>query len=661
MSVILKLLLKSVILVGLITPASGRTIFVAPGATPDENTFVSLTDAIKAIPKIRSELRAGDPLVIELAPGIHRISEPILLTSSNSGIPESMLIVRGAPNGTSQLVGSVEVESRPSVPGDAPETSLANGVRVAALPTERTSFFKARRGTYANIPNSGLEAFQNGQRLSFARWPGKDFSEDIAVDSSETSPKVRLSLEKTREFSQEHAMWISGYWARDWAYESVPVTTFDPSSQTFLVAPLKTPFPARQRFRFFVENILSSLDEPGKMVLYAPSKLFYFPFAGKISDVSVAVSRNIFLVQGAHHIRIERLQLGQTLAEAIRIVNSSDIEVRECLIRGTGMWGAVVLNSDRVRFEDCTVSDTAEGGIFLDGGNRKTLKRSDNMVRNTIITNFGNENPAYRPGIQLQGVGNSVRESYIGHGPHSGVIISGNDNTVEENELTDLVTQTDDAGAVYMGRDWTMRGNSISGNFIHDIASGARKTAVGIYLDDQFSGTIIDRNLFCRVNLPILLGGGRDNQISRNLFIAPTKPALLADDRGLTWQRQMVSAELEKRLASVPVQSEIWKAEYPTLATLSAQQKGEPGGNRLVSNIVVGGVLYKFLGTSTQGLTYIDDNDVQPLVSNRGNGDETPASELVSNFLRQHPHLSEKLSIAPPVDRREELKRRTPP
>jgi hypothetical protein len=626
--------------------ASGRTIFVQPGTSSAQNKFDSLLEAVEAVPKIRSGLGAGEEIIIELAPGIHRLTEPILLNAMNSGLPSSPLIIRGASDGSTQLLGSVLSSSRPAVPSDAPDVRIPPGARFVALPNQPFEFHKSRRSTYTKVSSSGLEVFQGDRRLTFSRWPRQGFSEDISVQISRPFPEVRLSPEQTEQLSHEQAMWISGYWARDWAYESVPVKSFDAARQTFQVDRLQTPLQARDHFRFFIENIFQALSSPGQMVLNSPNHLFFIPYEGQGSDVSVSVSKHIFVLQNARNVHIERLQLGQTLGEAIRIVNSSDIEVRDSSIKGTGMWGAIVSASARVSFDRCLISETAEGGISLDGGNRRTLARSDNFVRNSIVAHFGLENPAYRPGVRLQGVGNTIVGTLIAHGPHSGITISGNDNTIENNELTDLLTQTDDAGAIYMGRDWSMYGNSITGNFFHDILPNSKKTAVGVYLDDQFSGTTIDGNVFYQVNLPILLGGGRDNKISRNLFLAPTKAAILADNRGMTWQRQMVPGELEKKLVAMPFQSETWRIRYPTLAAITAEQKGEPGGNEIRSNAVAGGSLTRFLGDGTERLISLRDNqEGLPLP------DEIRAKsarEAVSRFLSLHPDVSKALALPAP-------------
>ncbi|WP_354264436.1 right-handed parallel beta-helix repeat-containing protein [Bradyrhizobium sp. GM2.2] len=465
---------------------------------------------------------------------------------------------------------------------------------------------------------------------------------------------MQLPKQITEQVSSEKQMWISGYWSRDWAYESVPVTSFNKTTDSFDVAGLENPFQARNRFRFFLENLLTGLKSPGQFVLQSPRRLFYIPYSDGGSEIEIAVSKHVFLLENARNVRIERIQLGQTLAEAIRIANSSDITVQDCAITGTGLWGAVVTHSTRVSFDRCVLSDTAEGGISLEGGNRKALLRGDNTVRDCIITRFGRENPAYRPGVQLQGVGNSILGSLITHGPHSGILVSGNDNTVANNEVANLVTDTNDAGAVYMGRDWTMRGNRISANFIHDIEPQSHKTAVGIYLDDQFSGTTIDANVFYRVNLPILVGGGRDNGISNNIFLAPTKPAILIDDRGVTWQRSLTETDLEQKLQAMPTTSSAWRLHYPSLALLRSDQKGEPGGNEIASNVVAGGQLYRYMGSSMDTFIHLRANET---VQFPAEFERKPPRDVAAEFLSTRLKLTGAAAMLNSLGIRERLSR----
>ena len=97
---------------------------------------------------------------------------------------------------------------------------------------------------------------------------------------------------------------------------------------------------------------------------------------------------------------------------------------------------------------------------------------------------------------------------------------------------------TSDAGAIYAGRNWTSRGTVIESNYIYNLKSriDSDSWVIGVYLDDQLSGTAVDGNVFRDVDLPVLVGGGRDNRISKNLFIASKSNPIMLDLRGLNWQ-----------------------------------------------------------------------------------------------------------------------------
>ena len=65
--------------------------------------------------------------------------------------------------------------------------------------------------------------------------------------------------------------------------------------------------------------------------------------------------------------------------------------------------------------------------------------------------------------IAVSGVGNRIIRNLIHHGPHLAISAGGNDHVVEGNEVHNVVAESDDAGAYYVGRGWTQRGNVLLG------------------------------------------------------------------------------------------------------------------------------------------------------------------------------------------------------
>ena len=258
----------------------------------------------------------------------------------------------------------------------------------------------------------------------------------------------------------------------------------------------------KKHFPFFIFNSIDALDRADEFVLDAATQQVHMLAGSTDPPIEAAVAATLIDVQSASNIVIKNIALGNTLSDVIKITDSHAIKLDECLIHNSGSRGVVVRGGSDVQINRCIISDTAETGVELAGGNKTTLEAAHHVVRDSIITRFGRESRTYRPGVQLRGVGNVVDGSLICDGYHSGIILSGNDHTIRGNELSELVQESDDAGAVYMGRSWTDRGVVISKNYLHDIGqdSGTSSIVSGIYLDDQASGITISSNTFFRVN-----------------------------------------------------------------------------------------------------------------------------------------------------------------
>ncbi len=99
----------------------------------------------------------------------------------------------------------------------------------------------------------------------------------------------------------------------------------------------------------------------------------------------------------------------------------------------------------------------------------------------------------------------------------------------------------------------------------------------GVYLDDQASGITVSGNVFERVEEAVFIGGGRDNLIENNKFIATTI-ALHLDARGKT-RRYDPNSALRKRLADVPYSQNLYKDRYPHLANILDDEPDMPKYN----------------------------------------------------------------------------------
>ena len=254
------------------------------------------------------------------------------------------------------------------------------------------------------------------------------------------------------------------------------------------------------------------------------------------------------------------------------------------------------------------------GGVIMGGGDRMSLTAAHNAVTNNHIHTYSMLWHTYRPAVWLDGVGQVLVHNVISNGPHTAVLLNGNNHRVEYNDISAVCSETMDVGVIYTGRDITQRGHRIAHNFIHHIsalapvlstpsAAGAPVNlsyvkvgtdASAIYFDDMSSGSTVTGNMFYRVHRAVMIGGGSGHTVTHNLFLQCEVPVHI-DARGMTSHTKLVlpGATLWRRLAATPVQSERWREEYgDELAALAVDGKrheriGQPI-NTVQHNVMVG-------------------------------------------------------------------------
>ncbi|MFD1949612.1 right-handed parallel beta-helix repeat-containing protein [Sphingomonas arantia] len=251
--------------------------------------------------------------------------------------------------------------------------------------------------------------------------------------------------------------------------------------------------------------------------------------------------------------------------------------------------GIAVNGEAGVTIRRTIVAETGERGVILGGGARVSLTPARHAFVDGLVSDFGLLSPSYRPAIDVWGVANTVSGSVIQRGDHAGILLSGNDHVVADNEIRQVLRDTEDAGAVYMGADWSQRGNRITGNYIHDLGTPGRKTTFlnGVYLDDQGSGTQVTGNMVVGGEFGVTIGGGRDNRVAGNVFAFQTRGGLSFDARWMDKQRAVMPAFVRK-MRAMPTTTEPWRSHYPALTALDPARYGVPDGNVVTGNRVIG-------------------------------------------------------------------------
>jgi hypothetical protein len=446
-----------------------------------------------------------------------------------------------------------------------------------------TGFAITRRGAYVDYGSSTFELFQGDTRLRPARWPDAGFSRDMKL--AEDKKGIVLPPELYQRFAKEPDLWIGAYWTTDWAFETSRVKAMVPSENKLMFDPLKAPQAIRANFPFYVFNALSALTHPGDYVLDDAKQTVYAAAVNDSNTFEVGIEQNLLEIDGARNLTLKGLRLDKVLGTALVIRNSENITIDGCDIRHSGGRAILVDGGKNVVISNCRIGDIAETAIEIGGGDRATLTPSGHVVKNSIIRDFDVDARGYHPGIMISGVGVLVEENTLEDSPHSAIMIKGNEHVIRRNKISNVVTEADDAGAIYAGRDWTERGNLIEGNLITNVGMPAspvasqlerpRVVVSGVYLDDQESGFRIIGNIFDRVSRPVFINGGRDNVIENNAFLRCRYSAIW-----MSWRRDLTNfTTLSNRLDAVPYQNELWSRKYPELARIKENSPNSPLNN----------------------------------------------------------------------------------
>ncbi len=567
-------------------------------------------------PEVDRMRRGGKVSVtIQLSPGIYRLSAP-LVTNWGATDSHGMLAIIG-PNTGAAVISGAHVVNEFSLVRDSQLKKIPDEAKGHVLEASLKSFnaggwrSPVERGFGRSTSPVLLEVFSRGEPMQVAGWPDNGFGRIIEYSSTPTKGDKRFGIEghDITRLIEDPDIVAKGYFARDWAEESIPVEKIDIERNEIVLSDPGPQFGIKNGMRVRLENALSELDHAGEWYLDRGTDILYFwPLrALKAGDVEVSLLDTLLKVVGAKDVRIANLQFEKSRGDALTITDSENVVLEKSLIRYTGNRGVVISGGRNSGLREVSIENTGEGGVVLQGGARKTLIPANLFVDSCKITRFSRLSSTYRPAVLLRGVGNKVVHCTISDAPHSAIMFYGNDHLIAFNNISDVVQDTDDAGAIYTGRNWTARGTVIEGNFLHDI--GGRKNgqhgAMGVYLDDQSSGVTVRGNLFARVTQPVFIGGGRDNLVEQNMIFY-SSPALHLDARGLNWQRAETFDHKKpwlQSLDSVPYNRPPYSDRYPHLADIRKDDLGAPKYNVARHNLMIGSSPFDIKKGAESGIT----------------------------------------------------------
>lgn len=595
---------------------SGITVYVAPagndgwsGALPDpdaagaDGPLASLEGARDRIRKIKAD--RGLPnggVIVELAPGTYRLEETFVLTAEDGGTEDAPIIYRARDKGTVLVSGAAAVDRVSPVTNTNIVERLAPEAREYVVQADLKELGVTDFGSPAG---GGIEVFFQGEPMTLARWPHEGFAriKDIVVEDGHQihgqrgSKTGRFTYEGDRpaRWVAEPAGWLHGYWFWDWSDERQAVAEIDAEHSEIRLAEPYHHYGYRKGQWYYAYNLLSELDAPGEWYVDRDSGILYFwpPAPVSPGDIRISVLSHLVALEAAQYITLHGLVFEGARDLALAVRRGASNRIAACVVRNSG-GNAVSIDEGTGHYVfGCDIYNMGGGGVMVSGGDRETLQAGGHVVENNHIHHYGRWHRMYRPGIALRGVGHIARHNHIHDAPHMGIQFGGNDHLMEFNEIHHVCLESNDAGAIYAGRNWTMRGNMIRHNYLYEILGFEERDCVGVYLDDMFSSAAIEGNIFYRVTRAAFIGGGRDCSVVNNIFVDCT-PALHVDARALGWahyhaDQWIEEAQKEGTLQGIRYNQPPYSDRYPELVGILEDEPKAPKGNVIARNIFHGG------------------------------------------------------------------------
>ncbi len=604
---------------------SGR--IATPNADETDGPVATLVRARDVVRERRQSDQLPEGAIVTVAEGTYVFEVPLELTNEDAGTQAAPVVFQAEAGKPVRLLGGRVVRDWKPVE----DANVLERIDPAAREHLVSADLKQLGiSDFGSPAGGGVELFFGSRPMTVSRWPNEGFVKIVDVlGKTERISHGRKGCaegifsydgDRPSRWVGEADAWVHGYWFWDWSDQRHKIKSIDTERRVIEVEPPYHGYGYLKGQWFYGFNLLSEIDQPGEWYVdRAQGTLYFWPPAPVAqSEAVVSVIPTLVTMKDVSHLTLRGFTLEGARGTAVTASGGTDNRIVGCTIRNVGGWAVTVSGGTRHAVIGCDMSQMGGGGISLSGGDRTTLTAAGHFAENNHIHHYARVKRVYQPGITLQGIGNRASHNLIHNAPHMGMGFGGNDHVIELNEIHSVCYESNDAGAIYTGRNWTMRGTVIRNNYMHDVNGFEGRGCVGVYLDDMFCGTEISGNLFYRVTRAAFIGGGRDCVVAKNLFV-DCNPSLHIDARALGWAHghtdEWIKEGREKgTLSGIRYHEPPYSERYPELVNILDEEPAAPRGNRVFANVSFGGT---WDGVRSEARKYqaIESNlvDVDPL------------------------------------------------
>lgn len=567
--------------------------------TPNGKTLLEARDEIRQLKK-KGKLPKGG-VTVNIAQGNYYLQQPLSLTAEDSGTDVSPIVYRGM--GKARLTGSLQLTSKDFK--KVTNTKILSRINHAAkdkiVELDLKSYNARHADAFPDVFSDGggiFELFVNGKRMPFSRWPDKGYTtmKEVIVNGDKNTPGTFVYRdERVNSWDLSQGIWLKGFWRVGWEEPAIKVASIDTANRQITFAAgiqlgigskYKRPKGSGEE-KWYAINLLEEITTPGEWCIdFNTSKLYFYPPVD-LNKADIFISQQEQPLISGHNVEnvsIVNLTLENSMGDGISIKNGKKDLIAGCTFKNLAGRG-IVLDGQKCGIQSNDMSELGAGCIIISGGNRENLIPSCNYVINNHLHHYGVLKSQYSAAIDLYhdskeapAVGIYIAHNAIHHGPRDGVLMAGNLNVFEFNQIYRCGYNTADTGAFYSNLDWTIRGMIIRFNHIFDTVGGYNP-------DDGASGGYVYGNVFEGDRIGVWIASGPDHIIKRNIFIKESGPVYGGDDRGVS-RGYATNKRLLNKVASIHPDRAPWSTYFPEMPTLLQKHPELPQRNFFEENIV---------------------------------------------------------------------------
>lgn len=617
-----------------------------------EKPYATFEKAKAAVNTLRKETRVNVPVDVIFHEGTYRFTKSVDFTDADSGTALSPTTYKGAEGENVVFKGSVEI--------DLTKIKLVQDMAILErLPLEargQVGYFDLKEmgineiqpmryfNQYSQPNNIGyINLFFNGMEQPIAQWPNGQnvysaYEKTINAGGSGergVGGTIRLKEYRLKNWVNAKEMVVDIFGGNDYAMDSnIKVASVNPEEKTltFKTGTDQGLNSAKSR-RFKVKNLIEELDRPGEWFVDREQLILYYYPEQSFVDGKLELSLmedNLFEMKDLKYTSFENITFSQIRGITFKGYDRCEhITIDNCRFENIGSYGiwqfsnkasnigqgtsqASQFREDGCRYyiiKNCSFDNIARNAICIrQSGSFNQLEPGYSVVENCYFTNcLTSAGAGYA--VFIEGIECSINNNLF-HNTHSALNFLGIDHKIYNNEIYNIQRYVSDAGALYTGRNFLMRGSELYNNYVKDVSNKDPHMNTNynrfVYLDDAHAGITIHNNIFVgNAHGGIAVNGGQDNHAYDNILVNVDQALLLnswtAGDKG--------RVEREQSMGNDALKNEHWSRFHDVIKLgLSEKYLGQPALNSAYNNIMING--YAEISKENMEMSNIHDNIV---------------------------------------------------